>query len=175
MKKSHIREHAETLISSFILALIVLTFIGRAFKIPSSSMFPTLRNGDRIFVNRFAYRFSKPGRGDIAVFIFPDDIRRDFIKRIIGLPGDTLEIKDGGILINGAPVNSPPYIAENKYYNFGPHGHGEIKVPQNAYFVLGDNSRNSRDSRYWGFVPHRNLKGKAFLIYWPLQRIQRLH
>ena len=169
-----IREYAESLISAFFLALIVLTFIGRAFKIPSSSMFPTLQRGDRIFVNRFAYRFSEPRRGDVAVFIYPMDKKRDFIKRIVALPGETVEIRDGHVLINGKLVNNPPPVAQLEYFTLGPYSHGEIKVPENAFFVLGDNSRNSKDSRYWGFVPYENLRGKAFLIYWPIRRIQRL-
>ncbi len=174
MKKSIIR-NGECFISAFILAVIVLTFIGRAFKIPSGSMKPTLQNGDRIFVNRFTYRFSKPQRGDIAVFIFPVDKKRDFIKRIIGLPGETVEIRDQRIFIDGEPVDNPSAISTNRYRSLGTYGQGEIKVPENAYFVLGDNSQNSRDSRYWGFVPYENLRGKAFLIYWPIRRIQRLH
>ncbi len=175
MKKSIIREYAESLISAFILALIVLTFIARAFKIPSSSMFPTLQNGDRIFVNRFAYRFSKPRRGDIAVFIYPLDNKRDFIKRIAGLPGEIIEIRNGQIFINDKLVNNPSFVAANRYYSLGTYGQGKTKVLENTCFVLGDNSMNSKDSRYWGFVPYENLKGKAFLIYWPPRRIQRLH
>ncbi len=173
MKKSIIR-NAECFISAFILAIIVLTFIGRAFKIPSSSMSPTLQNRDRIFVNRFTYRFSKPQRGDIVVFIYPGDKKRDFIKRVIGLPGETVEIRDQRIFIDGEPIDNPSAISTNIYWNIGPYGQGEIEVPENAYFVLGDNSRNSQDSRYWGFVPYENLRGKAFLIYWPIRRIQRL-
>ena len=173
-KKSIVREYAESLLSAFILALIVLTFIGRAFKIPSSSMFPTLQRGDRIFVSRFTYRTSTPERGDVAVFIYPVDKKRDFIKRIIGLPGETVEIRDGHVLIDGAQVSNPSPLTGNTYYSIGPYGSEKIKVPEGAYFVLGDNSGNSKDSRYWGFVPQENLKGKAFLIYWPLRRIQRL-
>ena len=172
MKKSLLREYVESLISAFILALIVLTFIGRAFKIPSSSMYPTLQEGDRIFVNRFSYRFSEPKRGDVAVFIYPEDKKRDFIKRIIGLPGETVEIVDGYILIDGKKINNPSPVPDNRYYNTGSYGTQKVQVPENKYFVLGDNSRNSKDSRYWGFVPYENLKGKAFLIYWPIIRIQ---
>lgn len=174
-KKSTMREYAESLISAFILALIVLTFIGRAFKIPSSSMYPTLKIGDRIFVNRFVYKLSKPKCGDIAVFIYPADNKRDFIKRVIGLPGETMEIINGHILVNGKFVKSPSFIPNNIYYSTGKYGSRKIHVPENSYFVLGDNSGNSKDSRYWGFVPSENLKGKAFLIYWPIRRISLLH
>ncbi len=174
-KKSTAREYAESLASAFILALIVLTFIGRAFKIPSSSMYPTLQIGDRIFVNRFAYKLSDPKRGDIAVFIYPVDKKRDFIKRIIALPGETVEIRNSRILVNGKLVSNPSFIPNNTYYNTGQYGKQKIHVPENKYFVLGDNSSNSKDSRCWGFVPSENLKGKAFLIYWPLRRIHLLH
>ena len=173
-KKSVFREYAESLISAFILALIVLTFIGRAFKIPSSSMVPTLRIGDRIFVNRFIYSFSEPGRGDLAVFVYPEDESRDFIKRIAGLPGERLEIREGGIYINGERVEAENPVSDFNYYNIGQYGSGEIAIPEGSYYVLGDNSGNSADSRYWGFVPEENLKGKAFFIYWPAARMQKL-
>ena len=173
-KKSTVREYAESLISALVLALIVLTFIGRAFEIPSSSMFPTLQIGDRIFVNRFVYRFSVPKRGDIAVFVYPEDKKKDFVKRIVGLPGETVQIREGHILINGKPVSNPSPIVSNTYYGAGYYGTQQVRVPEKAYFVLGDNSGNSKDSRYWGFVPSKNLKGKAFAIYWPPRRIHRL-
>jgi signal peptidase I len=173
-KKTTVREYAESLISALVLALIVLTFIGRAFEIPSSSMFPTLQIGDRIFVNRFAYKLSVPKRGDVAVFIYPMNEKRDFVKRIIGLPGETVEIENGHILINGKPANNPSPLTFNTYYNTGGYGTQQVRVPEGEYFVLGDNSGNSKDSRYWGFVPSENLKGKAFAIYWPPRRIRRL-
>jgi signal peptidase I len=172
-KKTLFREYAESLISAFILALIVLTFIGRAFKIPSSSMVPTLRIGDRIFVNRFIYKIREPERGDLAVFVYPEDETRDFIKRIVGLPGEILEIKDGRIYIDGEPA-AENALSEFNYYRIGPFGSGEIEIPGGGYYVLGDNSGNSKDSRYWGFVPEEYLKGKAFFIYWPPGRMRKL-
>lgn len=172
-KKSVFREYAESLISAFILALIVLTFVGRAFKIPSSSMVPTLMVGDRIFVNRFIYNISGPGRGDLAVFVYPEDESRDFIKRITGLPGESLQIKDGSIYVDGERAEESA-LSDFNYYNIGRFGSGEIDVPEDSYYVLGDNSGNSKDSRYWGFVPEENLKGKAFFIYWPPGRMRKL-
>ncbi len=172
--KSVSREYLESLVSAFILALIVLTFLGRAFKIPSSSMVPTLRVGDRIFVNRFVYKFSEPVRGDLAVFVYPEDESRDFIKRIVGLPGEEVQIKNNSIFINGEKVESDNPVSEFHYYGIGQFGSDALFIPDKNYFVLGDNSGNSQDSRYWGFVPEENLKGKAFLIYWPPERIQKL-
>lgn len=172
-KKSVFREYAESLVSAFILAIIVLTFIGRAFRIPSSSMVPTLQIGDRIFVNRFIYRLSEPSRGDLAVFVYPEDESRDFIKRIVGLPGETVEIKGGEIYIDGRKIEEGP-LAGFYYHGIGRFGAGEVSVPEEGYYVLGDNSENSADSRYWGMVPEKNLKGKAFFIYWPLSRLRRL-
>ncbi len=172
--KSVFREYAESLVSAFILALIVLTFIARAFKIPSSSMVPTLRVGDRIFVNRFVYDISDPGRGDLAVFVYPEDESRDFIKRIVGLPGEKIKISSGGIFIDGERVDEASRLSDFSYYNIGSFGSGEIEIPPESYYVLGDNSANSQDSRYWGFVPRENFKGKAFFIYWPPGRIQKL-
>ncbi len=117
--------------------------------------------------------FEKPKRGDVIVFIFPDDRTKDFIKRLIGLPGDVVEIKDGKILINGEIV-ADPRINNIYYYNRGDYGaEGQpIKVPEGKYFVLGDNSGSSHDSRYWGFVDQKDLVGKAEFLFWPLNRIR---
>lgn len=117
--------------------------------------------------------FGKPNRGDVIVFIYPGDRSKDFIKRLIGLPGDTVEIKDGRILINGKEVTDPR-IANVYYYNRGDYGQEgvPITVPQGHYFVLGDNSASSHDSRYWGFVDQNDVLGKAEFIFWPLNRIR---
>jgi signal peptidase I len=168
------KEWVEPVVIALVLALIIRTFVVQAFKIPTGSMRPTLIEGDRILVNKFIYKFKKPERGDIIVFLSPEDKKKDFIKRLVGLPGETVEISNGTILINGKAIDNDSIIKERYYYNRGDFG-GEgqaVQVPDDAYYVLGDNSISSRDSRYWGFLPKKYLLGKAFLIYWPLTRIR---
>jgi signal peptidase I len=169
-----VKEWVEPIVIAVILALIIRAFIVQAFKIPTGSMKPTLIEGDRLLVNKFIYKFREPKRGDIIVFVAPEDKKKDFIKRLVGLPGESVEISNGTILINGKAVDKDSVIRERYYYNrseFG--GSGQVvQVPEDAFYVLGDNSISSRDSRYWGFLPRRYLKGKAFLIYWPPTRIQ---
>jgi len=184
--KSEIREWTESIIIALILALLIRTFIVQAFKIPSGSMIPTFEIGDRIFVNKFIYgakipftdiRFPElrqPQRGDIIVFISPEAPKRDFVKRLIARGGEKVEIKNGNIYIDGSQISGPMSVSSNYYYNKGDYAkEGEaITVPKDCFFVLGDNSANSRDSRYWGFVPRKNLLGKAMCIYWPIKRIR---
>jgi len=171
-----VKEWVEPAIIAVILALIIRAFIVQAFKIPTGSMRPTLMEGDRILVNKFIYKFKEPKRGDIIVFRSPEDKKKDFIKRLIGLPGETLEISNGMILVDQRAVDEYSVIRERYYYNRGDFGvEGEaIKVPLDTYYVLGDNSISSRDSRYWGFLPKKYLIGKAFLLYWPPTRIRLL-
>ncbi len=168
------KEWVEPVIIALVLAMIIRTFIVQAFKIPTGSMHPTLIEGDRILVNKFIYKFRKPKRGDVIVFIAPVDKKKDFIKRLVGLPGENLKISNGTVLINDKAVGKDSVIRERYYYNRGEFGkRGEaVRIPQDAYFVLGDNSISSRDSRYWGFLPKKYLIGKAFLIYWPPTRIR---
>lgn len=168
------KEWVEPIIIAIILALIIRTFIVQAFKIPTGSMRPTLIEGDRILVNKFIYKFKEPQRGDVIVFRAPEDKKKDFIKRLIGLPGENIEISNGTILINDKAVGESSIIKERYYYNRGDFGKKDtaLEVPESAYYALGDNSISSRDSRYWGFVPKEYLKGKAFLIYWPPTRIR---
>ncbi|NQU73111.1 MAG: signal peptidase I [Candidatus Omnitrophica bacterium] len=172
--KREIKEWAESIIIAFILAMIIRTFVVQAFKIPSGSMRPTFIEGDRILVNKFIYRFKKPERGDIIVFKYPEDMKKDFVKRLIATPEETIEIKDGNVYIDNQLVEDPYVIREIFYYNRGQYGKTarKIAIPPDSYYVLGDNSSSSRDSRYWGFVPKKNLLGKAFFIYWPLNRIK---
>ncbi len=172
--KREIKEWGESIIIAFILAMVIRTFVVQAFKIPSGSMRPTFLEGDRILVNKFIYRFKSPERGDIVVFRYPEDKTKDFVKRLIAKSGETVEIKEGGIYINGNLVQEPHTIREVYYYNRGDYGalDQKIKVPPDDYYVLGDNSSSSRDSRYWGFVPKKNLLGKALCIYWPLTRLK---
>ena len=185
--KSALREWVESIVIALILALFIRHFIIQPFKIPTGSMRMTLIEGDRILVNKFIYGVSvpftdvrlpavrKPQRGDVIVFIAPQDPKKDFIKRLIGLPGETVEIRGGGIYINGL-LNKESLIYNRNYYNkpessFGQEGE-VVSIPQDSYFVLGDNSSSSSDSRYWGFVPKKNILGKAIVIFWPLQRIR---
>ena len=184
--KSEIREWTESIVIALILALLIRTFVIQAFKIPSGSMIPTFEIGDRIFVSKFIYGarlpFTKirlpalrqPHRGDIVVFVSPETPKKDFVKRLIALEGETVEIKNGSILINGKDIYGPTSVKSNYYYNRGDYGKDgmAVTVPEGFYFTLGDNSANSRDSRYWGFVPKKNLIGKAVFLYWPIQRIR---
>ena len=166
------RENIESLIWAVALALIIRTFIMAPFKIPSGSMRPTLIEGDRILVNKFIYHFRMPRRGEIVVFRYPDDPKRPFIKRLAGIGGDTVEIKDGRVIVNGEPLNGAGIFSSNRYYNQGPYGQeGQaIHVPPGEFFVLGDNSLSSHDSRFWGFVPKRLMIGQAMCIFWPVTR-----
>ena len=143
----------------------------QAFKIPSDAMKPALIEHDRVLAYKFAYRHSKPKRGDIAVFVYPVDPRRTFIKRVIAAGGETVEIKDGDIYVNDVLVELPP-IKDIFYYNQGQYGEAgkRIRVPEGHYFVVGDNSGSSHDSRYWGFVPEENFIGRAYKIYYPFER-----
>ena len=184
-KKSALREWIESIIIAFILAVVIRTFVVQAFKIPTGSMRLTLLEGDIILVNKFLYgakipftdlrlpKVRDPQRGDCIVFIYPENPKKDFIKRLVGLPGEVLEIRSGTIFINGKPVLDPVF-SKIYYYNKGDLAEeGKvIIIPQDSYFVLGDNSASSQDSRYWGFVPKQNILGKAILIYWPLKRIR---
>ncbi len=184
-KKSALREWIESILIAIILAMFIRTFIVQAFKIPTGSMRPTLLEGDRILVNKFIYgakipitnirlpKFRDPNRLDVIVFIYPEDKKRDFIKRLIAKGGETVELRNGEIFIDGKKIDDP-LIRKIYYYNRGDFGEEgkAIKVPDNSYFVLGDNSVSSRDSRYWGFVDKNLVLGNAILIYWPLNRIR---
>jgi signal peptidase I len=179
--KSTFREYAEALLVALALALFIRTFFVQAFKIPSGSMLPTLEIGDHLLVNKLLYgirvpfvgtrffTFFEPERGDIIVFVYPEDRDKDFIKRVVGIPGDVIEIRKKQLYRNGKPVDR----SEETYAqytqevepgvrdNFGP-----ITVPDGHVFVMGDNRDHSFDSRFWGFVPYEDIKGKAFVIYW---------
>jgi len=185
-KKNWFRELVEIVVVAFLLAFVIKVFVFELYKIPSGSMIPTLLVGDRIVVVKFVYgprlpfvNFRLPGVrepriGDIVVFKSPDDPTKSFIKRFIAGPGDTVEIKDGKLIVNGKTVENPPAFRRVYYYNRGDYWSGEnqIAVPKDSYLVLGDNSASSRDSRYWGFVPKSNLIGKAVLIILPFNRTQ---
>jgi signal peptidase I len=184
-RKSVARDWGESIVVAFILAMVIRTFVIQAFKIPTGSMRSTLLEGDLILVNKFIYGakipftdfnlpvLRQPKRGDVIVFIYPESPKKDFIKRLAGSPGETLEIKNGTVYINDKPLLDSVFN-QRYYYNRGEFGQEakKIKIPEDNFFVLGDNSASSQDSRYWGFVPRKNILGKALLIYWPPQRIR---
>jgi len=181
-KQSRLWEYTKAIGTALILALIIRAYVVQAFKIPSGSMLQTLLIGDHILVNKFIYgtkmpfsdkrilEIKKPQRGDIVVFKYPEDPDRDFIKRIIAVEGDIIEARNRVVLVNGVRLNEP-YIQHTDSTqkagdieprdNFGPH-----LMPKNKYFVMGDNRDQSYDSRYWGYVDMKDIKGKAFIIYW---------
>ncbi len=184
-RKSAVREWIESLLWAFVLAMFIRTFVVQAFKIPTGSMRMTLLEGDIILVNKFVYgakipftdvhlpKVRPPERGDVVVFIYPENPKKDFIKRLVGLPGDVVEIKNGTLYVNDKPLLDHQF-AQRYYYNRGSFGEEgqKIIVPKDSYYMLGDNSASSQDSRYWGFVPAANILGKAMVIYWPLNRIR---
>jgi len=188
-KKSLFREIIEIVLIAFILASAIKIFAFELYKIPTGSMRPTLLEGDRIVVVKFIYgpripllRIRLPGlrqpkRGEVIVFISPDDPKKVFIKRLVATGGETVEILNGKVLINGKVIDNPPPFRSIFYYNKGIYGkeNKAIYVPEDCYFVLGDNSLFSRDSRYWGFVPKRQIIGKAVLICWPSKRVQFIY
>jgi len=196
--KSNLRENVEAILIAIVLALFIRTFIIQAFKIPSGSMKATLQIGDHILVNKFIYgvKFpylkipfvgeadpyygrtiipvSKPGRGDIIVFKFPEDPEKDFIKRVIGVPGDEVRIRNKTVYINDRPFEDSYGIHTDNHIvskATQPRDHfGPVTVPVNKVFVMGDNRDHSYDSRFWGFVDLKAVKGKAFIIYWSWDR-----
>jgi len=169
-KKSTLGEILESVVIAVLLAVVIRLFILAPFYIPSGSMEPTLQIGDRIIVSKLAYRFGEPRRGDIVVFKYPLDPSRDFVKRLIGLPGETVALRDNRLYINGQLVEENYLPPDIHFADFGP-----VKVPPGYYLMLGDNRNNSDDSRVWGPLPRENIIGKAILIYWPLERIGLLH
>ncbi|MDR3357263.1 MAG: signal peptidase I [Desulfovibrio sp.] len=178
-KKSVLREYAEALLLALLLALFIRTFLVQAFKIPSESMLSTLLVGDHLLASKFAYginlpftnmriyRGEDPARGDIIIFEYPGDPSVDYIKRIIGVPGDVIAGRNKQLFRNGQPVKEDyvrfanPGQIEPKRDNFGP-----VTVPEGKYFVMGDNRDNSLDSRFWGFVDRKAIRAKAWRIYW---------
>jgi signal peptidase I len=184
-QKSTMREYFESIVVAVILALFVRTFVFQAFKIPTGSMKPNLLVGDHLLVNKFIFapaasrleRALLPmrpiERGDVIVFKFPEEPERDFIKRVVGLPGDALELKNQTIHINGMPLIEPyahylfPPTAQGQINGFDlRRQYGPVTVPEGHYFMMGDNRDDSQDSRFWGFLPASYVKGRALFIYW---------
>ncbi len=196
-KKSIWREYTEAIIIAMILAFTIRVFVVQAFKIPSGSMIPSLLIGDHILVNKMSYgiqlpqdcefdisfppmtcyssqllvEFGKPERGDVIVFRYPEDEEKDFIKRIVGLPGDHIHIRNKTVYVNGNPLDDKawtqridPGIIDGR---ITPRDNlDSVTVPPDSYFMMGDNRDQSLDSRFWGFVKSHKIKGRAFLVYW---------
>lgn len=152
------------IIAAAVFALLRLTV--QSYTVVMSSMEPTFQQGDCIMVSKVSYRSSGPQRGDVIIFNPPFDSQFPFIKRVIGLPGDTVEIKDGSVSINGTPLEEDEYIAAQPNYTMS-----ATQVPENGYFVLGDNRNNSTDSSQGWTVPRNNIIGKAWFVYWPPSKL----
>jgi signal peptidase I len=165
--KAEILEYVQAFAVAIVLAAFIITFIAQSFVVEGSSMEPSLHNRERLLVNKLVYRFRKPQYGDVVVFRYPANPKRRFIKRVIGIPGDEVEVRDGFVIVNGMALDED-YTMDLTYGYFGPK-----TVPDGHYFVLGDNRNNSDDSRYpdVGFVPMANIVGKASFIWWPPRRI----
>jgi len=190
-RKSTAREYFESIIIAVILALFIRTWMVQAFKIPTGSMEQSLLIGDHLLVNKFVFAPTATGveralfpsadveRGDILVFKYPVEPARDFIKRVVGLPGETLELRDKHVYIDGAKLDEAYLqpmtpsrlggVVLDRRDHFGP-----VTVPENHYFMMGDNRDNSEDSRFWGPLPHANVKGRAMLIYWSYAATEEL-
>lgn len=210
-KEPMLVEYSKSFFPVILAVFLIRSFLVEPFKIPSGSMMPTLLVGDFILVNKYTYglrvpvvndtffEVGHPRRGEVMVFRFPKDPSLDYIKRIVGLPGDRIEYRNKQIFVNGHPVVQ----TEDGYYDYvapglnqvsvrrlreqlGEHNHsiliddsnpaldGEITVPEGQYFVMGDNRDNSNDSRFWGFVPDRNVVGRAFMIWWNFDNLGRI-
>src|SRR5215468_10390023 len=187
-KKSTLREYFESIVIAVILALFIRTFVVQAFKIPTGSMEENLLIGDHLLVNKFVFSPTRSAverallpvgtirRGEVLVFKYPEDPERDFIKRVIGLPGEKVELKDKKVYINDKALDEPyvhflqPPGQSSEFHEVTSFDvrerYGPVTVPANHYFVMGDNRDNSQDSRYWGFLPRDYVKGKALVIYW---------
>lgn len=188
LKKSTVREYFESIVIAVILALFIRTFVVQAFKIPTGSMENNLLIGDHLLVNKFVFGPTTASlerallpvedvrRGDVVVFKYPEQPDRDFIKRVIGLPGDTVEVREKRVYINGRRLDEPyvhylePPAAPSELHEVTSFDvrerYGPVTVPSGHFFVMGDNRDNSQDSRYWGFLPRDYIKGRALVIYW---------
>jgi signal peptidase I len=160
---------------SVLIAIVLIVFIYQPVKVEGTSMTPTLTDQERIFINKFTYRFGfgTVSRGDTVVFWYPQDSSKSYIKRVIGLPGDRVRIERGQVWVNGGPLAEDYVPEENRDYGTWKDGEEQV-VPEGSYFVLGDHRNSSSDSRTWGYVPRDNIYGKAVFVYWPLAKIGRL-
>ncbi|MBV8867634.1 MAG: signal peptidase I [Acidobacteriaceae bacterium] len=161
------------LLLSVLIAVLVILFLYRPVKVEGTSMMPSLYDQERLFINQFSYKFGLGGikRGDTVVFLFPEDPTKSYIKRVIGLPGDTVAVDDGYVIVNGRKLVEnyiPPDYRDDRSYS-------STVVPPDDYFVLGDHRVSSNDSRAWGFVPKSYIYGKAVFVFWPLDRVGSVH
>ena len=161
------------LMLSVLIAILVILILYRPVKVEGTSMMPSLYDQERLFINQFSYKFGLGDikRGDTVVFWYPEDTTKSYIKRVIGLPGDTVAVQDGYVIVNGKKLVEnyvPPDYRDNRPYP-------PTVVPPNDYFVLGDHRTSSNDSRAWGFVPRDYIYGKAVFVFWPLDRMGTIH
>lgn len=174
-KTNFIKDIVLPIIIALVIVVILRHFVIGMYFVPSGSMIPTLQLNDHVVVTKFSYKIQEPKRGDIIVFKYPPNEEQGlkevfYVKRLIGLPGETLEIKDNKVIINGESIEEDYVSADTNMPDYGP-----ITIPMESYFAMGDNRNHSSDSRIWGYVPEHDLIGKAQLIYWPLNRIGGLY
>ncbi|MCL5972723.1 MAG: signal peptidase I [Firmicutes bacterium] len=168
-QRSGWREIIETVVLAFVLAFLIRTFVFESFQVQGTSMLPTLKNNERVLVNKLIYDFETPKTGQIVVFKSPVNKSQDWIKRVIGVPGDVISVRNNVVYIDGKRYHEP-FLKYRQSMNVAP-----IKVPPGDLWVEGDNRPKSFDSRYFGFLPMKNLKGQAFLVWWPLSELHWLN
>jgi len=163
------------LVFSVLIAVVLIVFIYQPVKVEGTSMMPTLTDQERIFINKFTYRFGlgSVSRGDTVVFWYPQDTSKSYIKRVIGVPGDRIRVEGGLVYVNGLALQESYVPPENRDANSWRDGEEQV-VPDGKYFVLGDHRNQSSDSRMWGYVPRENIYGKAVFVYWPLEKMGRV-
>lgn len=164
----------QTLLLVFAVFLVIYTFLFRPFQVSGNSMHPTFLDKEYILTNLITLRLNKPKVGDVVVFKAPNDPEKDYIKRVIGVPGDTVSIKDGEVYVNGNRLNQKVYLNSTvkTYGGSFLHDNETVTVPENSYFVLGDNRSGSSDSREWGFVSFKSIIGQSLFVYWPLDKME---
>ncbi|MGE5557433.1 MAG: signal peptidase I [Bacillota bacterium] len=177
-KKPLIVDIMEVIIPAIILYFILSTWVVQTRVVPSGSMEPTIMTGERFLANKFIFWFRSPRRGEIVVFKPPAEINQkyDFVKRVIGLPGETVELLPGKVLINGRPLNEPYVAPDNqiRYLDPAARFNGPYRIPAGCYFLMGDNRKNSEDSRYFGAIPLSDFRGLGFWRFWPPWRMGKL-
>lgn len=170
--KRELFETMDAIVFAGVTALFLITYIAQIYYIPSESMVPTLKKVDCLLVSKLVYRLRDPKRGEVIIFRPPETAHargKEFVKRLIGLPGDNIAIKDHQVIINNIPLKKEDYLKETMFFDMD-----QVKIPQDHYFVMGDNRNNSDDSRYWGFLPRQNIDGKALFVFFPPWRIKGL-